>query len=70
MKAGPVRQIHCQVEGAGKIRTSTNGVIRPKVLAEKRMPGALNVVQFNVVVLVQQIGRPGGIAVGIQWGYP
>ena len=70
MKTVPVRQIRCRVKGAGEIRTSTNGIIRPKVLAEKRMPGALDVVQFDAVVLVQQIGRPGDIAIGIQSGYP
>ena len=64
MKAGPVRQIRCRVEGAGKMRTSTNGIICPKILVKNIMPGELDVVQFDAEVLVWQIDRPGDIAVG------
>ena len=64
MKMGPVLKVRCREKGVGKIRTLPNGIVRSKILAEQSMPGALDVVQFDIVVLLQQICRAGDIAVG------
>ena len=37
---------------------------RFKVLVKQTMPGALDVVQFDIMVLLQQISRAGDIGVG------
>ena len=64
VKPGPVFQICRRVEGAGKIWTIINGIICVEFFVKKSMPGALDVVQSEMVVLLQQIGRPSDVVVG------
>ena len=63
VKAGPVLQVCCREKSAGKIRVLPNWIIRFKILVEQSMPGALDVMQFGIMVLLQQIIRAGDIAV-------
>ena len=64
VKPGPVIQICRWVEGAGNIWTIINGIICVEIFVEKNVPGALDVVQFEMVVLLQQIGSQSDVAVG------
>ena len=52
VKPGPVLQICCRVEGASKVWIVTNGIVCVEISVEKSMPGALDVVQFEMVVLL------------------
>ena len=56
-------EIRCREEVADKIRTSPNGIVCSKILVEQNMPDALDVVKFDIVVLLQQISRAGDVAV-------
>ena len=64
LKPGPVPKICRRVKGAGKVWTITNGIICVEFPVEKIMPSALDVVQFEIMMLLQQVGRPSDPAVG------
>ena len=64
IKTGPVFQVRCREKSDGKIWTLPNGIARSKILVEQSMPGALDVVQFDIMLLLQQISRAGDIVVG------
>ena len=63
VKPGPVLQICCLVKGAGKVWTITNGIVCVETFVKKSMPGALDIVQSEMVMLLQQVGRPSNVAV-------
>ena len=65
MKASPVLQVCCREKSAGKMRALLNGIVRFKILVEQSIPGALEAMQFDIIVLLQQqISRAGDTAVG------
>ena len=64
VKPGPVLQICCRVEGAGKVWNITNGIFCVEIFVKKSMLGALDIVQSEMVMVLQQVGRPSNVAVG------
>ena len=66
MKMGPIYH-PSPLSGKGrasKMRTLPNRTVRSKIRVEQSMPGALDIVQFDIIVLLHQISRARDIAVG------